>query len=50
VSPLVLACAVCASGRASQLGALLPAMLLLPYAVAWAAYAYVRPLFREGRS
>jgi hypothetical protein len=45
----LLACAVCAAGRDSQLGALLPAMLLLPYLVGWVAFSVVRPLLGEGR-
>jgi hypothetical protein len=43
---LMVACATCASGKGSQLGALLPAMLLLPYVVGWFAYTLVRPLLR----
>ena len=48
MSPMLdLACAVCAAGRDSQLGALLPAMILFPYLVGWGAYTFIRPLFRE---
>ena len=50
MSPLLdLACAVCAAGRDSRLGALLPAMLLFPYLVGWSAYTVIRPLMREDR-